>query len=90
MSVDDNVHVMAKAVANYMKENTDKAVLILCEAGKTRSVFFSILVTMYYRGCKIIEAYKQVVAAVPGHRLKDSMLQYILRDHKGPRIIVEK
>ena len=66
----------ACAVADYLKEDNAVA-LILCEAGKTRSVFFSILVLREVLDCSYANAWQHVLQAVPTAHLKPGMLVWL-------------
>jgi hypothetical protein len=81
--VASSVRIAAEAVARYLIETPDRAALILCEAGRTRSVFFSALVVHYLQGVRLAEAHRRVIEAVPGHALKAGMIEYLTR---APRV----
>jgi len=74
--LDKDVELAAKMVADMIREK-DCAVLILCEAGKTRSVFFTILVVKYWFSIPIRAAYTYVNNIITKHSLKDFMIKYI-------------
>ena len=73
------VREMARCVAMMLRGEQLKAALVLCEAGKTRSVFFSVLVYKYFHDVSGRDAQAAVVARVNGVSLKPSMITY-LRD----------
>ena len=75
--LDKDVEIAAKMVADLIKEKDDYAVLILCEAGKTRSVFFTILVDKYWFSIPLKVAYTYVNNIITKHSLKDFMIKYI-------------
>ena len=74
--LEDRMEILAMSIAQMLQE-TNAAALILCEAGVTRSVFFSVLVVSYYMNCSLSEAYNIVEAILPKMKLKQFMLDYI-------------
>lgn len=70
-----NIFRIAKYISDKLSEEAGSA-LILCEAGKTRSVFFCGLILQYYWKSNRMEAYQQLNAHVPDHRLKKFMIEY--------------
>ena len=70
-------NVLAAAGSHYLKSKPGSAALILCEAGKTRSVFFCVLLLCNLLGVQLKEALAIVEQAVPNHSLKQFMLDYI-------------
>lgn len=73
--LNSDIDIMAETVAMLIEDG--KTVLVLCEAGKTRSVFFTVLVVSYLNGIDLTEALEIVEEAVPNHRLKKFMLDHI-------------
>ena len=71
--LDEDIRLMAETVALLLE--VGRTVLVLCEAGKTRSVYFSILVVSFYFDINYTEALKYVEERVPNHRLKNFMLE---------------
>lgn len=72
-----HIDFAAAFVAEYIVEKSKRA-LVLCEAGKTRSVFFCVLVAHYYYQDKgLPEALALVKEKVPGMSLKGFMLDHI-------------
>lgn len=72
-------HIMqaAEAVAEYLRLK-DRNVLVLCEAGKTRSVFFCVLVmAQLFPKNSYSECLEMVKKTVPGISLKGFMLDWI-------------
>jgi len=74
--LDEDKFILADYVANYIHSSSHKAVLILCEAGKTRSVFFTILVLSRAVNIPKLAAYRIVDSKVK-HSLKGFMLEYL-------------
>ena len=72
--LDFDKKVLANYVVNWLKLTPGNAVLILCEAGKTRSVYFSILVLSTYLGIPLLSAYNIVNSKIK-HSLKGFMLE---------------
>ncbi len=66
----------AESVAEYLMMK-DRNTLILCEAGKTRSVFFCILVVAIRKDISYTEAMEYVLEQIPAVSLKGFMLQWI-------------
>jgi hypothetical protein len=60
----------ARSVANYLSDDLTRRALVLCEAGRTRSVFFCILVKQCLHKQTMLESRANVLRAVPGHALK--------------------
>lgn len=60
----------------------DRNVLVLCEAGKTRSVFFCVLLLSTFQTTSMTQALKEVEKTIPGHKLKADMLRYIKETSK--------
>lgn len=56
------------------------AMLSLCEAGKTRSVFFAILVMSKLLGCSKREAYEMFLKKGINNKLRASMIQYLTKE----------
>jgi hypothetical protein len=72
-----HIHQAAASVADYLTL-PDTNVLVLCEAGKTRSVFFCILVMAnLFREQSYAQILKRVEVAIPGISLKGFMLEWI-------------
>ena len=57
------------------KENI--SMLSLCEAGKTRSIFFAILVMSNLLGCTLKEAYDKFKTMDIGSKLRPNMIRYL-------------
>jgi len=74
MMLDEEIDLMALTIADLLESKT---VLVLCEAGKTRSVFFLTLVMSYWHDVTLRDALDIVEKAVPKHSLKKFMLEYI-------------
>lgn len=78
-------HIMqaAESVADYLKmKNTN--VLVLCEAGKTRSVFFCVLVMAHlFKDDTYADVYARVKEAVPGTSLKGFMVDWLKEQDDG-------
>lgn len=74
--LDPYVELAARSVADYLDHGR---VLVLCEAGKTRSVFFCILVVHFELGVSYTEAKEIVLSAVPAAELKGFMLDWLAR-----------
>lgn len=70
-------YVSSWLVCNTGEEERGENVLVLCEAGKTRSVFFCVLLVSAFTGVVMNEALKVVTKVIPGHKLKPHMLEYI-------------
>ena len=75
-----SVYLASKVIAEYLKMQ-DKSVLVLCEAGKTRSVYFCVLV-LNQLGHTLDESLRRVEKEIPFHCLKDWMLDYIEENRK--------
>lgn len=71
-----SVLLMAEYTAEWVR-TAPGALLILCEAGKTRSVFFSILVVAKLKHITFTAARDEVLAAVPRSSLKGFMETWI-------------
>lgn len=69
------VHV-ADLLSNFLAAHNASA-LILCEAGKTRSVFFCTLLIKNLLQISYPDALKQMNAILPGHRMKDFMVEWL-------------
>ena len=71
-----HIEQAAKSVADYLTmKNTN--VLVLCEAGKTRSVFFCVLVLGFlFEDDSYAQILERVKKAVPGTSLKGFMLDW--------------
>jgi len=79
MMLEPRILQAARYVAEYVK-NQDKSVLVLCEAGKTRSVFFCALVLIELMGCDRKAALDEIDQLIPNHSLKDFMIDYLMED----------
>lgn len=80
--LDKHIMFAAKATAEYLKMKGTNT-LILCEAGKTRSVFFCVLVMAWLaKDDTYAEVLKRVQGKVPGHSLKGFMLSWIAEQDK--------
>lgn len=75
-----NNTILAEFVSKWLVMNPESNVLVLCEAGKTRSVFFCVLLVSLWQDITLVEALKLVTRVIPGHRLKQFMLDYIRMD----------
>lgn len=75
MMVEPRVMRIAEFVSAQIRAGVP--VLALCEAGKTRSVFFSILVVSLACDISYAGALHHVIACVPAHSLKRFMLDYL-------------
>lgn len=64
----------AEDCASYLTEVPEASLLVLCEAGKTRSAFFCVLVLRKFLSISCQEAYNMVSDAVPSVELKGFML----------------
>lgn len=73
------MRTIAKALALILNK-TDCRILVLCEAGKTRSVFFCVLILRYFLDIKLHAAYDRVVKKIPGHKMKDFMREHCYGD----------
>lgn len=67
----------AVAVADYLRSDKTACTLVLCEAGKTRSVFFSVLVVREYMRCTYASAEQRVLRMVPNAKLKSIMVDWL-------------
>lgn len=77
MMLSPHIITAAKYVARLMNDN--EGVLVLCEAGVTRSVFFCVLAHKYQWKISTINAYKTVSCSIPKIKLKPFMMEYIER-----------
>lgn len=68
--------LLAEYVAKWL-ENGKENVLILCEAGKTRSVFFTILLVSRFLHMTLKDSLNYVASKIKTHSLKKFMLSYI-------------
>jgi len=76
-TVGEDIMIMSKCVAELLNNSiVDKSALILCEAGKTRSVFFAGLVLMHMYTMTGAKALKILEKRVPGHRMKPYMIDW--------------
>ncbi len=73
--IDNYTRIMVKTVAKLLEPN-DMAALILCEAGKTRSVFFATLVYAELMHVDTSLAYKKIARLLPTNKLKPFMIDY--------------
>jgi hypothetical protein len=71
------VRTAATAVARVLKKNKNSSTLVLCEAGKTRSVFFCVLLVSKLLDVSLKEAYERVTQTVPKHMMKKFMVDYV-------------
>jgi len=69
----------AKMAVDYLRLQNRK-LLVLCEAGKTRSVFFSILVVKPLLQVNMTDATATVLAQVPSSSLKGFMYEWMERN----------
>lgn len=76
MMLERRMDVMAAATAGLLAAGPGSA-LVLCEAGKTRSVYFCILVVSRVQQVSLEEARRRVLAAVGPTSLKGFMLDRI-------------
>lgn len=67
----------ARSVYDYLDTVQNSRVLVLCEAGKTRSVFFSVLLVKQLMAKTYAEALAHVRAAVLRESLKGFMLDWL-------------
>lgn len=77
---DPHVHIAANAIARILKHEEEAAALILCEAGKTRSVFVATLIAQKLWSCKRSEAFARIQKLIPNHSLKSFMTDYLCND----------
>lgn len=70
---------LADAAANMM-EKESIVTLSLCEAGKTRSIFFAILIMSKLLGCSKREAYEIFIKKGINSKLRPSMTQYLTKE----------
>jgi hypothetical protein len=70
---------MAETTADYLSSSPASNALVLCEAGKTRSVFFCIMVVKFYNGVSFPEARDIVLGRIPSTALKRFMTDWIDR-----------
>lgn len=77
MVLDDHVSSAADMVAGYLLGHDSRRVLVLCEAGKTRSVFFSVLLVKRTLGLSYAESLSRVRSVVRGLELKPAMLMWL-------------
>lgn len=75
--LESHIQTSAKYVADLIR-NDNKGVLVLCEAGVTRSVYFCILVVSELHGIPIKEAYDYVKSKLPKISMKEFMMKKIL------------
>ena len=75
--LDDRVQVAATSVISYLKGVRGSRVLVLCEAGKTRSVFFCVLLVAGLNKMSYVDALRYVEERVPGIALKRFMLDWV-------------
>lgn len=86
--LEPRIHHAAEALARFLVLAPPKtAALILCEAGKTRSVFFSALLIHHMEHVSLAEAHARVVEAVPTHSLKGFMVDYLTRPRRQPVVL---
>lgn len=69
--------LLAQYVSGWLVANEDKNVLVLCEAGRTRSVFFCVLLMSNFMDISPVKALGMVIQAIPGNSLKADMISYI-------------
>ena len=77
--LDPKIEFMAYAVAELLKSEDDLAVLVLCEAGKTRSVFFCTLLISEMLSMTKKQASDYVVHKLPGQRMKQFMMDSFVK-----------
>jgi hypothetical protein len=73
--VSTRVSKMARLLASLLTHG-DYSALILCEAGKTRSVFFAGLVVHYMQNIAGTKVLRVLDNTIPGNRMKPYMLEY--------------
>jgi hypothetical protein len=73
--IDPKIEFMAYSVAQLIREQG--AALVLCEAGKTRSVFFCTLLISELQGISMAKARLKMDTILPTHRMKNFMLDYL-------------
>ena len=71
-----HVQQAAESVADYLLIK-DKSVLVLCEAGKTRSVFFCVLVVSILNNSNYADALAYVKGRIPSMILKGFMIDWM-------------
>jgi hypothetical protein len=71
-----HVELAARAAADYL-QFPGKRLLVLCEAGKTRSVMFCIMVTAFHNHWTATQAREHVLTAVPTASLKPWMQEWV-------------
>lgn len=73
----DKIGLMAETAATFIMENYPETVLVMCEAGKTRSVFFAGLMLLYLKNLNGSRAIKYINDHIPGHKMKPYMIDYL-------------
>jgi hypothetical protein len=75
-TLESRVTEAARYAATYLSKATvNRGLLVLCEAGKTRSVYFCVLVSSFSLGLPIHQALAMVESAVPRHSMKRFMYE---------------
>lgn len=75
--LDDNVILISDFVSTLLAENCDMSALILCEAGKTRSVFFASLLYKQLTEKTGRQVLKDIDTLMPGHHMKPYMHDFL-------------
>jgi predicted permease len=87
MMLGDHIDLAAEAATAYLKSRQDRRLLVLCEAGKTRSVYFCVLVVQKLLGLDSQQALKLVLGVVPTAKLKPAMLARFTPPRAGATIV---
>ncbi len=76
-TLEPRVRIMAEGLANLLLRDLTSTALVLCEAGKTRSVFFCALLIHHMERVPLDEAMRRAQQAVPANDLKGFMVDYL-------------
>ncbi len=78
--LEPDIQQLAHFVVNHLATIPGSRVLVLCEAGRTRSVYFCVLLYALQNKVSLREAYRAVDAVLQGrHSLKSFMMEVINR-----------
>lgn len=70
------VELAAHSAAEYLRL-PGKQLLVLCEAGRTRSVYFCIMVSAFFNHWTATQSRSAVLSAIPGTSLKQFMMEWV-------------
>lgn len=73
-----DIDPLADFVVAWLQRYPDRSVLVLCEAGRGRSVYFSCVLYAKYTGCSTADAMAHVVRTLGGrHSMKPFLMAHL-------------